>query len=67
MKKSKNAPVNRRSFLTGAVTGAAALVTKPAITAAALWFPTRNFKMIESQIDCQCRRRLKPAPTAQRT
>ncbi len=35
MKKSKNAPVNRRSFLTGAVTGVAALVTKPAITAAA--------------------------------
>ncbi|PYS25785.1 MAG: hypothetical protein DMG11_22165 [Acidobacteria bacterium] len=34
MKKSKNTPVNRRSFLTGAVTGAAALVTKPAITAA---------------------------------
>jgi thiamine pyrophosphate-dependent acetolactate synthase large subunit-like protein len=35
MKQSKKTPVNRRSFLTGAVTGAAALVAKPAIEAAA--------------------------------
>src|SRR6266850_1299599 len=35
MKKPKKNPVNRRSFLTGAVTGAAALIAKPAIAAAA--------------------------------